>query len=97
MGPQRQVVGLVRTTMLKRFESSWKAFQYTCEDLLLKLIAAHRTLDERRYEKWRDANSLWLHQIEKHMAERYDHPFDADDVEEEDLLSSFTDLISGLR
>ena len=88
---QRQIVGLVRTTMLKRFESSWKAFQYTCEDLLLKLVGAHRTLDERRYEKWRDANSLWLHQIEKHMAERYDHPFDADDVEEEDLLSSLTD------
>ena len=72
-------------------EAMWKAFQYTCEGLLLKLSAAHRTLDERRYEKWRNANSLWLHEIEKHMAERYDHPFDADDVEEEDLLSSFTD------
>lgn len=88
---QRQIVGLVRTTMLKRFESSWKAFQYTCEDLLLKLIAAHRILDEHRYEKWRDLNSLWLHQIEKHMAERYDHPFDEDDVEEEDLMSSYAE------
>ena len=88
---QRQIVGLVRTTMLKRFESSWKAFQYTCEDLLLKLIAAHRTLDERRYEKWRGSNSLLLYQIEKHMNERYDHPFDAEDIEEEDLFSPSTD------
>ncbi len=88
---QRQIVGLVRTTMLKRFESSWKAFQYTCEDLLLKLIAAHRTLDERRYEKWRGSNSLLLYQIEKHMNERYDHPFDAEDIEEEDLFSSSMD------
>ena len=90
---QRQIVGLVRTTMLKRFESSWKAFQYTCEDLLLKLISAYRSLDDRRYEKWRDANSLWLHLVEQHMGERYDHPFDAEEVEEEDLLSSFTNTV----
>jgi superfamily II DNA or RNA helicase len=88
---QRQVVGLVRTTMLKRFESSWKAFQYTCEDLLLKVMAAHRQLDDRRYEKWRDANALWLHEIERHMAQRYDQAVDAEDVEEEDLLSAFMD------
>jgi len=88
---QRQVVGLVRTTMLKRFESSWKAFQYTCEDLLLKIMAAHRQLDERRYEKWRDVNALWLQEIERHMAERYDRTSDAEDVEEEDILSAFMD------
>ncbi len=88
---QRQVVGLVRTTMLKRFESSWKAFQYTCEDLLLKIMAAHRQLDERRYLTWRDANILWLQEIERHMAERYDRTPDAEDVEEEDLLSAFLD------
>lgn len=88
---QRQVVGLVRTTMLKRFESSWKAFQYTCEDLLLKVMAAHRQLDERHYEKWRDVNRLWLQEIERHMAERYDGASDAGDVEEEDLLSAFMD------
>jgi len=88
---QRQVVGLVRTTMLKRFESSWKAFQYTCEDFLLKVIAAHRQLDERRYEKWRDANALWLHEVERHMAQRYDQAVDAEDVEEDDLLSAFMD------
>lgn len=93
---QRQIVGLVRTTMLKRFESSWKAFQYTCEDLLLKLISAYRSLNEKRYEKWKDANLLWLHIIEQHMAERYDHPFDAEETEEEDLLSSFTNTVFSL-
>lgn len=36
---------------------------------------------------------MWLHQIEQHMAERYDHPFDAEEVEEEDLLSSFTNTV----
>lgn len=90
---QRQIVGLVRTTMLKRFESSWKAFQYTCEDLLLKLITALYQLAPDRYRKWRDANEIWLADIEKHLAERYDRAEDAEEIEEEDLLSIFADRV----
>lgn len=86
---QKQVVGLVRTTLLKRFESSWKAFQYTCIDLLLKLAANVRQLDERLFEKWRAANTLWLHAIEELMRERYDATTSSEDVEEEDLFDLF--------
>jgi len=93
---QKQVVGLVRTTMLKRFESSWKAFQYTCEDLLLTLLAAVKELDEKRYKKWQDDNVLWLNAINKHMSERYERAEDADDVEEEDILDAFADKVPTL-
>ena len=36
---QRQVVGLIRTQFLKRFESSVAAFELSCERLLKKLLA----------------------------------------------------------
>lgn len=36
---QRQVVGLIRTNFLKRFESSVHAFEHSCDRLLRKLIA----------------------------------------------------------
>jgi superfamily II DNA/RNA helicase len=38
-GRQKQVVGLIRTQFLKRFESSAKAFEMSCESLLLRLLA----------------------------------------------------------
>lgn len=85
---QKQLVGLVRTTMLKRFESSWVAFQYTCEDILLKYIAIYRDIDLDKYNKWLESNSLWLLHIERHMAERYEYKFSQEDTEEEDFLAN---------
>ena len=38
-GRQMQVVGLIRTQFLKRFESSVHAFGQSCERLMLKLLA----------------------------------------------------------
>jgi len=90
---QRQIVGLIRTTMLKRFESSWKAFQYTCEDLLLKLLAALNSLDPARYDKWRESNALLFYAVEKHMKERYDSPADAEETEEDDLIDLYADSV----
>jgi len=90
---QKQVTGLVRTTMLKRFESSWKAFQYTCEDLLLKLATTVHKLDPKKYEKWRDAHALWFADIEKHLLERYSQGEDAQEIEEDDLMSIFEDIV----
>ena len=37
-GRQMQVVGLIRTLLLKRFESSAVSFRASCEDLLFKLL-----------------------------------------------------------
>ena len=93
---QKQIVGLVRTTLLKRFESSWRSFQFSCEDLLLKMFAMVRKLNEKKYEQWRNLNALWLSNIEDHMRDRFDLGKDRDDMEEEDLLSGFADALPDL-
>ena len=49
---QRQVVGLIRTQFLKRFESSVAAFELSCERLLKKLLAFLEVHSESRL--WRD-------------------------------------------
>ena len=93
---QMQIVGLVRTMLLKRFESSWKAFQYTCEDLLLKLAASVRKQDEKLYGKWRAANTLWMVDIEQHLRERYDTGQGSEEQEEEDILETFAEDMPAL-
>ena len=50
-GRQRQVVGLIRTQFLKRFESSAKAFELSCETLLMKLLAWIEKHSETAAEK----------------------------------------------
>jgi len=90
---QKQVVGLVRTTLLKRFESSWRAFQFTCIDLLLKLSAHVRQLDPVIHEKWRNANALWLNAIEDLLRDRYDMPVVSGEVEEDDIFDLFLEDI----
>jgi hypothetical protein len=56
-GRQKQVVSLIRTAFLKRFESSVEAFKASCETLMKKLIAfyvihAVEEHDKQRLQKW---------------------------------------------
>lgn len=60
-GRQKQVVQLIRTSFLKRFESSVKAFEFSCRTLMKKLIAFYEVnaADKRehdRLEKWLTRN-----------------------------------------
>lgn len=59
---QKQVVGLIRTQFLKRFESSIAAFELSCERLMRKLIAfieVHSETDSERHvlERWKLQNA----------------------------------------
>ncbi len=59
---QQQVVGLIRTNFLKRFESSVVAFELSCDRLLKKLLAfveAHSQTDpeQRRLARWKIQNA----------------------------------------
>ena len=59
---QHQVVGLIRTNFLKRFESSVAAFELSCNRLLKKLLAfvqVHSETDreQRRLERWKIQNA----------------------------------------
>ena len=70
-GRQAQVVGLIRTLLLKRFESSAKTFEDSCESLLLKLLDFSKlnsvTPGEiRRLERWQAQHADLLEHIHRH-------------------------------
>ena len=59
---QQQVVGLIRTNFLKRFESSVASFELSCARLLKKLLAfveVHSETDseKRRLKRWKAQNA----------------------------------------
>jgi superfamily II DNA or RNA helicase len=71
-GRQEQVVGLIRTQLLKRFESSAWAFQSTCEGLLMKLLAwievhSDKTVEKKRLERWKNQHEDLLARIKGHL------------------------------
>ena len=59
---QKQVVGLIRTTFLKRFESSVAAFELSCDRLRQKLLAflevhSESDAEKKRLERWKAQNA----------------------------------------
>src|SRR5205814_10478954 len=59
---QRQVVGLIRTNFLKRFESSVAAFELSCDRLLQKLLAflevhSETDVEKKKLERWKTQNT----------------------------------------
>jgi hypothetical protein len=68
---QKQIVALIRTGFLKRFESSVHAFDRSCERLVVKLLAfviAHQDTQEerRRLEKWMARHDKLVRQLREH-------------------------------
>lgn len=64
-GRQQQVVGLIRTNFLKRFESSVTAFELSCERLLQKLAAflevhCEKDTEKRKLDRWKSDNAETL-------------------------------------
>lgn len=91
-GRQAQVVGLIRTQLLKRFESSASSFEATCERLLLKLLAAvtvnsQNAAEKRRLERWQDQNSDLLERVKQHHAKTNEEEAE-DDVLSPELLEA---------
>lgn len=90
-GRQKQVVSLIRTLFLKRFESSAKAFEMSCWRLLHRLLVwadvhATGTHDKHRLDRWRTKHSKLLEHV-GHAAE-IQSEFWADD---EDAAEFITD------
>lgn len=86
---QRQLVGLIRTQFLKRFESSVWAFEQSCNRLLKKLLAfikVHTTIDpaKKRLDRWMLQNATVLDYVQHRQLELWG---DADDDEgDEDII-----------
>jgi superfamily II DNA or RNA helicase len=65
---QQQVVGLIRTLFLKRFESSVKAFEVSCDRLMRKLLAfleiySESETDRKRLDRWKRQNNDTLNYV----------------------------------
>ena len=69
-GRQKQIVGLIRTLLLKRFESSRRAFQQSCEDLLMKLFTFVMKYNEKLAKRWEAVNKPIFDRVKKHLKER---------------------------
>lgn len=86
---QKQVVGLIRTNFLKRFESSVAAFELSCDRLLKKLLAfvqIHSASDaeRRRLERWKTQNADILgYAVQRQFDFWGDEP---PDTEDEDIV-----------
>ena len=87
-GRQKQVVSLIRTQFLKRFESSAESFSSSCQTLLLKLLIfitkhADTPTEKRLLERWRRQHEkllIWVQDQQKRWGSTEE---DAD----EDLIS----------
>lgn len=67
---EKQVIGLIRTLVLKRLESSWRAFEATIENLLLKMADWLKKHAPERFEMWEGTNRRWWRVVQEHILER---------------------------
>ncbi|MBC9820520.1 helicase-related protein [Terrabacter sp. MAHUQ-38] len=98
---QRQVVALIRTIFLKRFESSLAAFAGSCLDLSAKVL---RWLDvnskiassqEAKLAAWRAANEGTLQDIHDRYRATLAEVWHAEDLTEEELSELEYNLVDG--
>lgn len=85
---QSNVVGLVRTMMLKRFESSQQAFVASLEDLLYKHMAVLEQVHPLKASTWRaEHEDVWsvLQESRNARLALNDETVDAEDEEEDSL------------
>ncbi len=97
---QKQVVRLIRIQFLKRFESSIFAFENSCQNLLLKLLAflkqnAETKKEISELESWREKNNAILQDISKHKSELAEEE-DSEEKDTSDLGDEYLDAFDKL-
>ncbi|MBV9470507.1 MAG: SWF/SNF helicase family protein, partial [Abitibacteriaceae bacterium] len=93
---QQQVVGLIRTNFLKRFESSTCAFGVSCSRLLLKLLTwveayVQEEGEVRWLEKWKARNADVMAYVQEVVPTAFENEEDDADA---DLEDDAADLLS---
>lgn len=88
-GRQRQVVSLIRTGFLKRFESSVEAFKMSCWNLLLKLLAwvevhAETAHEQKVLDRWKRQHSALINYVQEHQTELFGG--ESEEEADEDVL-----------
>lgn len=93
---QKQVVALIRTNFLKRFESSTYAFQKSCEKLLAKLLAFVEVngsdAEKSRLERWKAQKAERVGFIRTDQPDLFQTQGDLGEAEDDD--ESFDNLIN---
>lgn len=97
---QKQVVGLIRTQFLKRFESSALAFGLSCDRMLLRLltwVTKHSETDaeKRRLEIWRMKHSELIGYVREQQLSLWDEA-DAEDADEDVVTDEMLELVEQL-
>jgi superfamily II DNA or RNA helicase len=94
-GRQKQVVALIRTQFLKRFESSAHAFKLSCETLLAKLLAFikknGKPSELSRLERWQAQKSDRIGFMRRDQPGLFEEQFDLGTAAEQE---TFDDLIT---
>ncbi|MHB8653691.1 MAG: helicase-related protein [Terriglobia bacterium] len=99
-GRQREVVSLIRIQFLKRFESSARAFEISCENLLLKLLAwvtkySQSAAEKRQLERWKLQHEELIEFVRERKRELSGEEPDEEadeDVITEEMLEAVEDL-----
>lgn len=98
-GRQREVVGLIRTQFLKRFESSAQSFEISCQALLLKLLAwvtkhSQTEAEKQRLDRWTRQHQELIDYVREKQSEfrEIDGEWDEEDAIPEELLESVEEL-----
>lgn len=86
---QKLVVGLIRTLLLKRLESSFKAFEASVEDLLAKMARFLEYYSPELFAAWTTTNKRWWSLVQAHILRRLELNEQDTEDEEEDELPEF--------
>ncbi len=98
---QRQLVGLIRTQFLKRFESSAFAFERSCDRLLLKLLAwvtrhSETEHEKRRLERWMPQHADLIGYVHEHQRDLFDEQ-EAEDLDEDIITEEMLQDVEYLK
>ncbi len=97
-GRQREVVSLIRVQFLKRFESSARAFEASCNTLLQKLLAwatkhSQTEHERKRLDRWMTRYAELIGYVRETQRELFGEEEDADeDVVSEEMLEDVEEL-----
>ena len=97
---QKQLVRLIRTQFLKRFESSARAFELSCEALLLKFLTfmkknSRTDPEKHRLDVWITSNDKLLGLVRNHQMDLFGGTDEEDadeDIISEEMLEAATEL-----
>ena len=83
---QKLIVGLIRTLLLKRLESSFKAFEASVENLLAKMADFLKRYSPDLFEAWTTNNRRWWKLTQDHILQRLEKDEPETENEEEEGL-----------